>query len=284
MKYKILSIVTGTEACFAKCPFCVSGCKPTEENLKEPKVDWNNFETAVRLALNSGVGTAMLTSRGEPLLFPEMITRYLKAINKRIPIIELQTNGAMIEHKTIVPYLRLWKELGLNIISISTHDYREEKNQEIYGKYSLESTVNMLHKLGFSVRLTCIAHKQGINSIEEIKSYLDYTRSLGVFQTSIRPLNYEDRRESAKIWCEENQIDRGMFQRFFDTYPHIKELLKLNKLGTVYSYKGQNVFYSNPLNSLSATADKNAEEGRQLIFFPDGRLMYEWEEDAARIL
>ena len=35
MKFKMFSVIVGTECCIASCPFCVSGVKPNQENLKE---------------------------------------------------------------------------------------------------------------------------------------------------------------------------------------------------------------------------------------------------------
>jgi len=71
MKIQTFSIVAGTLACNARCPFCIS--KMTVENgmtLKEPKVNWRNFHKACMLAERSAVSTVMITGKGEPTLFP----------------------------------------------------------------------------------------------------------------------------------------------------------------------------------------------------------------------
>ena len=93
MKFKMFSVVVGTESCIASCPFCVSGVKPNEENLKERKISWRNLKIAGNLANRSGIDTVMLTSRGEPTLFPEQITEYLKHLKEfQFPFVELQSN------------------------------------------------------------------------------------------------------------------------------------------------------------------------------------------------
>ena len=38
MKFKMFSVIVGTEACMASCPFCVSGVKPSKENLEERNI------------------------------------------------------------------------------------------------------------------------------------------------------------------------------------------------------------------------------------------------------
>ena len=39
MKFKMFSVIVGTECCIASCPFCVSGVKPNQENLKEREIN-----------------------------------------------------------------------------------------------------------------------------------------------------------------------------------------------------------------------------------------------------
>ena len=70
MKFKMFSVIVGTEACMASCPFCVSGVKPSKENLEERNINWRNLKIAANLANRSDIDTVMLTSRGEPTLFP----------------------------------------------------------------------------------------------------------------------------------------------------------------------------------------------------------------------
>jgi hypothetical protein len=57
------------------------------------------------------------------------------------------------------------------------------------------------------------------------------------------------------------------------------KLMKLIHGGVVYDYEGQNVCLSNSL-----TIDPNTEELRQLIFFPDGHLRYDWQYEGAILL
>src|SRR3989304_9471286 len=101
MKIQTFSIVAGSEACNARCPFCISKMTPPlGVTLKEPKVNWRNFKKACRLAQSCGVTTAMITSKGEPIIFPKQISKYLRAMQiYEFPIIEVQTNGIMIAER-----------------------------------------------------------------------------------------------------------------------------------------------------------------------------------------
>ena len=83
MKITTLSIVAGSEACNAKCPYCVSKMTPScGMDLKEPEVNWRNLDKAARFAQLSDVTTVLITGKGEPTLFPEQISKYLDAIKK----------------------------------------------------------------------------------------------------------------------------------------------------------------------------------------------------------
>ena len=78
MKIQTFSIVAGSEACNARCPFCISKMTVAHGiDLKEPEVNWRNLRKACLLAQACGVTTAMITGKGEPTLFPNQITRYL---------------------------------------------------------------------------------------------------------------------------------------------------------------------------------------------------------------
>ncbi len=82
MKISTFTIVVGSAACNAACPYCVSKMTGKELGMKEPKVNWRNFDKACRLAQVNQVSTVLLTGKGEPTLFPEQFS-FNRAANKR---------------------------------------------------------------------------------------------------------------------------------------------------------------------------------------------------------
>jgi len=56
-----LSLVAGTKVCNASCPFCVSSMTPDADLKKkiEP-IDFQNFASAVGMAVASSAGTALI--------------------------------------------------------------------------------------------------------------------------------------------------------------------------------------------------------------------------------
>ena len=59
MKFKLFSVVVGTPACVASCPFCVSGEVPSKQNMCCPDVNWRNFKIAGEISppANNGKGS-----------------------------------------------------------------------------------------------------------------------------------------------------------------------------------------------------------------------------------
>ena len=290
MKYKLLSAIVGTDACIASCPFCVSGVLLDCKNMICPETNWRNFDICCNIANRSDVDTVMLTSRGEPLLFPDQITAYLEYLQKHhFPFIELQSNLIPVgmNFNKYNDYLKKWYELGLTTICISVVSENKEKNQRNYtpdGNYmDLSDVIRRLHEIGYSIRLACVLCKGITHTIEEVKKVIMYAKSLGVEQLTLRPVNNEFRRESAAEWIKNHCLtvdDKQAIQEYLQTDGTI--LLNLDRIGCVYDVNGQNVMFSEPLNK--DTRDIDPENGRQLIFFPDGHIRYEWEKEGGILL
>ena len=69
MRIQTFSILAGSEACNARCPFYISKMTPSHGvQLMVPAVNWRNLRIACRLAEHCGVTTAMITGKGEPFV------------------------------------------------------------------------------------------------------------------------------------------------------------------------------------------------------------------------
>lgn len=290
MKFKMFSVVLGTSACIAKCPFCVSREDYQTCNIKSPEVHWRNFDIACNLANRSQVDTVMLTSRGEPLLYPEQISDYLRQLKPyKFPFIELQTNGILIDrkYKKLENHLRDWYENGLTTFCLSVVSYDETINKKIYTPDSqymnLNRVIDKLHKIGFSVRLTCILGHSLTSTIDEIKKMIEFCKKNNVEQLTLRPLNNEYRRKEVAEWIEKHKLsdlEKGNIRLYLEKEG--TELLRIDRIGSIYDVMGQNVMFSVPLDKKER--DINPENGRQLIFFPNGRIYYEWEMEGGILL
>lgn len=291
MRFKMFSVVIGSPACIAHCPFCVSCEKPNKENLKNYEINWRNLKIAANLANRSDIDTVMLTSRGEPLLFPDQITDYLKHLKEfNFPLIELQTNGILLlkEKDKYDKYLREWYKDGLTTITISIVSNKREINHQNYmpknkDYIDLENLIAYLHKLKFCVRLTCVCCKNWMDDKNKVKEFIEYAKKNKVEQVTLRPVNDEYRRKSAHDWILENKLTDENKKEIKDYLEKEgTKLLELERIGTIYDVDGQNVLFSLPLTKY--TRDTNPNNLRNLIFFPDGHIRYEWEMEGGIIL
>ena len=289
MKIQTFTIVVGGNKCNASCPYCVS--KLTGKSTCSDKIEdinIRNFHKACKFAKMSGVSTVLLTGKGEPLLYPDHITRYLKILEPyNFPFIELQTNG--IEFEVLSGHLlEKWYKLGLTTISLSCVGLCPDDNGEIFGRnLRLAENIKMLHNFGFSVRVSCIMLKSCIDSISTIIDFTKWCKENKVEQFTVRPvtnIKYSDCDTDAKHkiynWINEHKLDKSdinKIKEYFDVNAII--LLDLAHGARVYDYKGQNLSISNCL-----TESTNPDDIRQLIYYQNGRLMYSWIYPGAIII
>lgn len=293
MKFTTFSIVTGTSTCDACCPFCVSHFTPKNGvSSKQPEVNWRNFEKAARLAQQAGVMTAMMTGKGEPTLFPGQVTDYLKALQKyNFPLLEIQSNGLNAGRGKLDAYLQEWYNLGLTTFAISVVHYKAERNKEVYtprGEYiDLPALIAKLHATGIAVRLAVVLVKGYLDTPELLDEMIQFARDHKVEQLTFRPVNQTDKPANNNPkdlgiydWTTHNRIPKEQVE-VLQNYIAAKgkALMHLPHGATIYDVEGQNVCMTNSL-----TVNTNQDELRQLIYFPDGRLTYDWQFAGARII
>ena len=130
------SVICGTAACNADCPFCISKMTGISAlGLKPQPINWRNFDKACLIAKEGGVRSVIITGKGEPTLFPDHVTDYLKHLEPyRFPLIDLQTNGVRIAKypEKYLPFLKDWYEHGLAFVAISVVSYLAEENRKVY--------------------------------------------------------------------------------------------------------------------------------------------------------
>ena len=291
MRIQTFSIIAGSEACNARCPFCISKMTPPcGVELKQPQVNWRNFGVACELAKQSGVTTAMFTGKGEPTLFPEQISEYLERMAVyEFPLIEMQTNGIRLaeEPEQYKEHLGHWHDDGMTTIAISIVHYLPEPNRKIYLPYKkdyidLPKLIQTLHGYGFSVRLTCIAANMFIDSAKKVEDIVSFAQLHRVEQLTITPVNKPEHPEHREAWDWTNthHLRPEQLQDIIDYLQrNATPLMTLAHGAVVYDLHGQNICLNNCLS-----VDPKAEEMRNLIFFPDGHLRYYWQYPGAILL
>jgi MoaA/NifB/PqqE/SkfB family radical SAM enzyme len=297
MKFQTLSIVAGTQACNANCPFCVSKMTSLEYVKKQPEpINHRNFSKTLKLAQLANVSTVIMTGKGEPFLFPRQIIEYLEAMEPyNFPFIEIQTNGERLLRDEIIDgwdtdsYLGELYNSGVTTILLSNVGPDAELNKQIYfpkrkEPLDMQRLVNRIQKAGINVRLTTIGIKGGVDTVEKMEELVQWAQFLGVKQLTWRPVNEpgdEDTHDSdVSKWVKENFVHNLDVTYIRDTVKKNGTLLyKLVHGAAVYDYKGMNLCLTNCL-----TLDPTEETIRQLIFYPDGSLYTDWAKKGSVLL
>ena len=258
------------------------------EACDDPTINVGRFNTACRIVdqARDGLVNVLLTGKGEPLLYPDMITQYLDHLNFRFPLIDLQTNGILLKHDL----LQRWGDMGLGVVCISIAHYLPQRSNELMGiepGFNFYETIDLIHKTGLSVRLNCTMLKSGVHTLRGALKLIERCQSFGVEQLTLREVDMpgvikstpqaERVREyvlSEKPYGGTSEAIRGQLEA-----KGAVPLLHLPHGAIVYDFHGQNVCLNNCLTSMTDPNDM-----RQIIFFPDGRIMYDWKYPAARLL
>jgi len=285
MKAQTMSIVVGGTACNASCPFCVS--KQTEKSHPVKDVNWRNFDKACRLAEIAGCTTVLLTGKGEPTLYPEEICCFLNGLGRyNFPLLELQTNGIELQKPNFTDeeegWLMQWMDFSLNTICLSAVHYHPAKNREIYGNDypEIDKLVNMLHQYGYTVRLSIMAMQGYIETTGDIRALAAFCRHNQIEQLTVRPIYGDPTSGDAGKWASQHTLTPESWsgiRAYFDNEG--SRVLELAHGATVYDFEGQNLCLSNCL-----TTNTNADDIRQLIYYPDGTISCDWRYTGARIL
>jgi molybdenum cofactor biosynthesis enzyme MoaA len=281
MRIQSLSMIVGDTRCNAKCPFCVSKMTP-KQGVDSSNFNWRNLHKALRMAQINGVTNIMLTGKGEPLLHPELITNILKVIKPfDFPIIELQTNGICLKKIKKSGLLEKWYDLGLTIVALSTVHYKMEKNREIYSPSykDLEENFDILRDL-FSIRVNCIMLDNYMGSQSAIENMIRYARENEVDQLNIRKLGRPVKSTNREVWrwINDNQV-RNVTAIYEYVERYGSKLMTLPHGGVIFDVDGQNVCLSDCL-----TIKPESDDVRQLIYFPDGHLRYDWQYEGAVLI
>jgi len=241
-----------------------------------------NLKKACRFGKGCGITTVLITGKGEPTLYPNRIGYVANILNDEFAIIELQTNGILLVDRKYNEQLESWYASGLTTIALSVVNYDDDKNAEIYGtKIDLKFLIAKLHDFGFSVRLSCMTLKGYLDSEVEVNKMIDFARQNKVEQLTIRNIEAPDKNVNSDVhdWTIAHRLNDGeMLKACRSITENGKMLLELAHDAIVFDVGGQNVCISSCL-----TRDTDTDNIRQIIFFPDGHLRYDWVYEGAII-
>ena len=287
MRIQTLSLVVDAP-CNAACPYCVSrmtGKAPERVAWARP-ADIRNLNKAIMAARIGGATTALITSKGEPTLNPNQVGYYIRMAAEHFPFIEVQTNGLVFMGEESDDLLQRWYDYGLTTLAISVVSHAPEANSDNFAphlfRYHLDRAVERAHKAGLMVRLTCTMYKGGVETIEQVKQLIDYCTLHKIEQMSFGPVTapHAAGNDATSEWVREHTLAHGRVQ---DLYAEVEalgqRLMTLPHGAIIYDVRGVSVCTRECLS-----IDAYSDEVRQLIFYPNGRLTYDWQYEGAVLL
>jgi pyruvate-formate lyase-activating enzyme len=268
------------------------GVKPKVGGPIVGEIDWTNFRRACRLAEISGVTTVLLTSKGEPTLWPDYIFSYLRHLKSfGFPFVELQTNGIVFDENP--DFAWELRDEGVSTVALSAVSIDIAVNCVFYSKHypELTNTIKTLHDAGLSVRLTLMMVKGIVDSIKAVDRVIDFCRANKVEQLTIRPITtpYAVGNQEVYDWTHKNAPDPEKVKEIYEHYlmmaddpvfVNVARVLTLAHGAPVLSVEGQNLCLTDCLT----VHPEGSEEMRQIIFFPDGHIRYDWQFEGAILL
>jgi len=278
--------------CNADCRFCIEQIK-TENigRIEKGKID-DGAEYIKRLDEILGkvrpLNPSLSVTGGEPLLssyFGDAM-KLLKKYNFRKTVIT--TNGSDIEK-----HMEEIIDAGISHINFSRPHYDDDIVQDIMrfkDKVSLfkgfDDIIRRLESEGVRTRFNCILTQNGVNSVAEMKKYMDFVRTLGCKHVVFRELmsfnesmamNQEKRLYSREnrvyindLW---NEIDGDSdFRYFMNMQGHYYYI-------EIYKYKDMTMVSERAnIKSLEDNRVKNDNYVYEMIFHPNGNLCAGWSE------
>ena len=164
--------------CNARCQFCFN-------NAKKDIFDFSFVKDVVtELAEKKAIDTISLTG-GEPLLYPNLKELLALLDSLKIDFYAITTNGILLKQK--MPVL---EQSNVKYINISRHHYKKDLNDKIFGVEiddNIKETVKNSKK-DFRLNVT-ITDK--IESIDDIKKFIEYSKENGIKNILFRKEYYE---------------------------------------------------------------------------------------------
>mgnify|MGYP006310078647 CR=1 FL=1 len=125
--------------------------------------------------------------------------------------------------------------------------------------------------------------KDYIDSIPKIKNLINFAKDNQVEQLTIRPIiapSEKSMNDSTYVWTKKHGFTKSQVQRFNNFIDkNAKKLMTLSYGAVIYDFLGQNIATSNCL-----TINSETDNIRQLIYFPDGHLRYDWQFKGAVLM
>jgi len=295
--------------CNAHCRFCSEELQRKHQSQLTAQNVISNYDQyfeglAKALAELADLQNVGLSLSGlEATTDPVWLLRLLEVMQEGNPVPTfnekvLYTNGSgLAKHPDLIYSL---KAANFDRLEISRCHYDDAKNQQIMfinrneAVHQNEGYEAMIKRVlpEVHVKNSCILTKIGICTIEEVESYLEWARSLGVQQVVFRELsrlNDDYINNATKQWVDDNRVSiDNLFEAVMPSLDTQRQhwSYQYSKAGYYYynehyRYKGQVevIFETSSYNELMSRTESDVVQ--KLVFHSNGNLCGDWDPDSA---
>lgn len=279
--------------CSANCKFC-SEKLIRNGNIMICKEITPDYNSKLQLILDKLMGKDIFLSisgkePSESICFLENILKQIK---------KYEDKGLSITEKVMYSNLsgfidnldeltRIIKKYNLDRVECSRHHYDEEINQHImnFKNSKIRKNANfdrIIENLqnNIKIKMVCVLQKEGINSVSEIKKYLEYAKKLNVTDVVFRELamfeNCVDRGETTQ-YIENNRIE---LMDLIEQLPQNEFIIKQIIQGYYYfsfQYQYDDIQVNFEMSDYEEMIRKhNSQKCYKIIYYPNGKLCGDW--------
>ena len=266
-----------TDACNARCPFCVARLgKLREEHIIE------NLHQKIDIAVNKLNVENVVLLGGEPTisknLFP--ILNELENYKEKLNEITIITNGVLLHDMSFVKKLA---ESAITAVNISIHHWDTKVNDDLMKIKSLKKEElieirDILHKNNKQLWFSVVLMNGVIDSSEKILKYIKHYAGVAD-QIRMFPISYTKEHETLPEVAEftkNNHIGADKLNSMFKEALSVGEMINLDKKQFSSAYSSASIFGQQVIfKSTEIHKDKDDEENNVIYsikLLPSGKL------------
>lgn len=257
-----------TNACNAKCKFCVEQNSKCEENARRYIEQVDNMLTEME---KEGILFSVSLTGGEPLLFKEFSSLCSVLRKHDIKFLTMNTNGT---------YLKSYLEEidGLfDFIDISRHSISDIRNNEIFGTKvptikDLKDIKNALKNT--KIRIQCVMYDvKTINELLEFVNAFRFADDISFRRLMKLPEKY------GVVYETEDDLYNQILEYAFNNFKLVEQTIQDYYVYEIWNYDGIDITFSysnmNMLNNVESTEDDRV--CREFIIHPNGIISGSWD-------
>jgi molybdenum cofactor biosynthesis enzyme MoaA len=293
-----LSIYTA-QPCNARCPFCVEELRPASRGVelarqKSVERDDRRYFTQLNRALHAlePLSPSVSITGGEPSLDPRLPAILQTLVENGARKRTLTTNGSgllqMRGGRRVLDWITACGVQHLNVSRAHPNSERNDVLMQLPGGLShsqLREVVSAARAAGTRVRLSCVLLGGAIDSVDGIRSYLDFAAALGVdnviFRQLMKPdhdghainhvIRYSDTR---RVLLEPLLESLGMHPEF----SFCKQIVGYYYYVEIWLWGSMDVVFEEAdLAQLEAAKRADPEVIHELVFHPNAALASTWQ-------